>query len=145
MKVSTTNAPAAEIQAEALILTIPEGTGKPTSWDAVDAVVGGIVSEALAGPGFQGKRGQTLALSTPGNHCRELVLVGLGIPEEFDLEVWRRAVANGIAKARQRGSSKIAVPLPEIDGHDSEELSIAATEAAILTSYRYREFKDDGP
>ena len=55
MKVSTTNAPAAEIEAEALILAIPEDTGKPTSWDAVDAIVGGIVSEALAGPGFHVK------------------------------------------------------------------------------------------
>ncbi|SVA85565.1 uncharacterized protein METZ01_LOCUS138419, partial [marine metagenome] len=53
-----------------MILTIPDDTGKPTPWGAVDAVVGGIVSEALAGPGFQGKRGQTLALSTPGNRCR---------------------------------------------------------------------------
>ena len=141
MKVSTTNAPAAELEAEALILTIPEGTGKLTSWDAVDAIVGGIVSKTLAGPVFQGKRGQTLALSTPGNHCRELVLVGLGTPEELDLEVWRRAVANAISKARLRGSSKIAVPLPEIDGHDSVDLAIAAAEAAILTSYRYREFK----
>ena len=145
MKVSTTNAPAAEIEAEALILAIPEDTGKPTSWDAVDAIVGGIVSEALAGPGFQGKRGQTLALSTPGNHCRELVLVGLGMSGEIDLEVWRSAVANGITKACHRGNSKIAVPLPEIDGHDSGELAIAATEAAILTSYRYREFKAAPP
>lgn len=141
MKVSTTNAPAAEIETEALILAIPDDTGKPTPWDAVDAIVGGIVSEALAGPGFQGKRGQTLALSTPGNRCRELILVGLGTSAEIDLEAWRRAVANGTSKARQRGNSRIAVPLPEIDGHDFEELATAATEAAILTSYRYREFK----
>ncbi|MCH7825787.1 MAG: leucyl aminopeptidase [Acidobacteria bacterium] len=141
MKISTTNAPAAELESEALILAIPEDADKPTPWEAVDAAVGGIVSDALTGRGFEGKRGQTLSLSTPGGRSRELVLVGLGPSAEIDLEVWRRAVAAAATKARQRGNRKIAVPLPEIDGHDAGELAAAATEATILTSYRYREFK----
>lgn len=141
MNISTTNAPAAELETEALVLAIPENSDKPTPWDAVDAAVSGIVSETLAGRGFQGKRGQTIALSTPGTRCRELVLVGLGSPAEINLEVWRRAVANAVTKARQRGNSRIAVPVPEIDGYDPEELAAAATEATILASYRYRQFK----
>jgi len=141
MKISTTNAPAAELETEALILAIPEDADKPTPWEAVDAAVGGIVSDALAGHGFAGKRDQTLSLSTPGGRSREIVLVGLGPSAEVDLEVWRRAVATAATEARQRGNGKIAVPVPEINGHDAGELAAAATEAIILTSYRYREFK----
>ena len=141
MKITTTNAPAAELETEALILAFPEDADKPTPWEAVDAAVGGIVSAALAGRGFDGKRGQTLALSTPAGRSREIVLVGLGPAAEIDLEVWRRGVAAAATKARRRGNGKIAVPLPEIDGYDADALAAAATEAAILTSYRYREFK----
>ena len=141
MKISTTNAPAAELETEALILAIPQDADKPTPWEAVDAAVGGIVSNALIGRGFQGKRDQTLSLSTPGGRSRELVFVGLGPSAEIDLEVWRQAVAGAASEARRRGNRKIAVPLPEIDRHDPGELAAAATEATILTSYRYREFK----
>ena len=141
MKISTSNAPAGELDAEALILAIAEDADKPTPWEAVDAAVGGIVSEALAGRGFTGKRGETLALSTPAGRCREIILVGLGESTDIDLEAWRRAVANAATKARRRGSQAIALPLPEIDGHEPGELAAAATEAAVLTSYRYREFK----
>jgi len=141
MNVSTSNAPAAELDTDALILAIPADADKPTPWEAVDAAFGGVVSDALGGPGFHGKRNQVLALSVRGGRARELVLVGLGPSDDVDIETWRQAVASAANEARSRGNSRIAVPLPESSFADAAELAAATTEAVILASYRYHEFK----
>ncbi|MGD8816651.1 MAG: M17 family peptidase N-terminal domain-containing protein, partial [Acidobacteriota bacterium] len=78
MKVTISNAPATELESEALLLAFPEGSDKPTSFEALDAAYGGIITTALAGLGFNGKRNQALALSPSGGKARELLLVGLG-------------------------------------------------------------------
>ena len=142
MQISVTNVPTAEIEADALLLAIPEHAEKPTPWEAVDAAVGGAVSEAIAGPGFHGKRGQTLSLSTAASErLREVVLVGLGPSDEIDLEGWRRAVATGTQAARKRGNKSLAVPLAEVEGHSDAAVAAAAAEATLLASYRYQEYK----
>lgn len=145
MRVSTSNASAAELDTDSLILAIPADADKPTPWEAVDAAFGGVVSDALAGAGFQGKPNQVLTLSVRGGRARELVLVGLGPSDDLDLEVWRQAVATAANKARSRGNPRIAVPLPEGTFADAAALAAAATEAVALASYRYHEFKAPPP
>jgi len=145
MKVRTSNVPAAELDTDALVLAIPEDADKPTPWEAVDAAFGGIVSAALAGPGFHGKRNQTLALSVGAGRARELVLVGLGRSDEVNLEVWRQAVASAAAKAQRRGNQRIAVPIPESGAGEATEVAAATAEAVILAGYRYEEFKQPPP
>jgi leucyl aminopeptidase len=145
MNVSTSNAPAAELDTDALVLAIPEDADKPTPWEAVDAAFGGVVSEALSAPGFRGKRNEALTLSVRGGRARELVLVGLGPSDDLDVEVWRQAVATAANKARSRGNRRVAVPLPEGGFADAAELAAAATEAVVLGSYRYHEFKAPPP
>ncbi|MGD8328154.1 MAG: leucyl aminopeptidase [Acidobacteriota bacterium] len=141
MKVTISNAPATELESEALLLAFPEGSDKPTSFEALDAAYGGIITTALAGLGFNGKRNQALALSPSGGKARELLLVGLGPAADVDLEAWRQAVATGAAQAQARGNRHIAVPLPDGLDIDHEELAAAATEAIELALYRYQEFK----
>ncbi len=145
MNITTTKAPAAELETEALILAIPQGAEKPTPWEAVDAAFGGVVSAAIAGDGFHGKTGQTLALSATGGRAAELILVGLGRPADIDLESWRHAVAAAAATARARGNRRIGVPVPELSAADAPTLAAAATEAVVLGAYRYGEFKPAPP
>jgi len=141
MKITTTNTPAAEIDTDALVLAIPEDAEKPTPWEAVDAAVGGIVAGALAGPGFFGKCGTSLALSTTAGAAKEIVLVGLGKSADLDLEGWRQAVASGFKTARRRGNQRIAVPLPDIEGIETDALAAGGAEAAMLADYYYDEYK----
>ncbi len=145
MKISTTKAPAAELDTDALVLAIPEGAERPTPWEAVDAAYGNVVSKALAGAGFHGKHNQTHALTVGDGRASELILVGLGPSEHIDAEGWRQAVAAAVATARSRGNSRIGVPLPEVAGAGADELAAAAAEAVILGSYRYQEFKAPPP
>lgn len=145
MKVSTSNAPAAELDTDALLLAIPEGADTPAPWEAVDAAYGSAVSAALSGAGFHGKRNHVLSLTVRGDRAQELLLVGLGQSADIDLEGWRQAVATGARKARLRGNRRIAVPLPTDLGIEPAELAAAATEAVILSSYRYEEFKAPPP
>ena len=141
MKITTTKAPAAELETDALILALPEDAAKPAPWEAVDAALGGVIADALAGPGFRGKLSQALSLSVRADKIREVVLVGLGKAEERDLEGWRQAVATAAAEARARGNRRIAVPVPDSGGDDAASQAGAAAEAVILASYQYREFK----
>ena len=145
MKISATNVPAAELDTDALILAITEDADRPAPWEAVDAAVGGIVTHALSGSGFHGKRATSLALSTASGPAREIVLAGLGKPSDVDLEAWRQAVATGLKTARRRGNRRIAVPLPPIEGADVDAVATAGTEAAILANYRYEDFKPATP
>ena len=145
MKISTTNAPVAELDTDALILAIPEEAEKPTPWEAVDATFAGAISRALAGSGFHGKRNEALTLTVSGGRAAELILIGLGPAAAVDLETWRQAAATGAAKAQSRGNRRITVPLPEIAATDAAQLAAAAAEAVILAAYRYQEFKAPPP
>ncbi|MFQ5743441.1 MAG: leucyl aminopeptidase [Acidobacteriota bacterium] len=146
MKISITHAPAAEIEADAIILAVLEGAKTPSPWEALDAIVNGIIAGAIGTPLFNGKSGQTHTLPTFGKgRTRELVLVGLGPSGGVTAEGWRRAVADGCKEARARGASSVAISIPEIEGFRGPELAASCAEAAILASYRYQEYKQAGP
>jgi leucyl aminopeptidase len=145
MDVSTSNAPATELDTDALVLPIVEDSDKPTPYEAVDAAYGGVISDALSGPGFHGKRNQAFTLTVGKGRARELVLVGLGPGADVDLEAWRQAIATGAARAQARGNRRVAVPIPESKAGSHGELAAATVEAVLLSAYRYQEFKAPPP
>ena len=73
MKISTTNAPAAGLDTDALILAIPEDADKPTPWEAVDAVK---IGKAIAA---------SLSLDIDTGPTQDLFsYIGAGIANSFD-------------------------------------------------------------
>lgn len=146
MKISVTDVPAAELDAEALVLAFAEKTERAAPWEAVDAALDGRIREILDGPVFQGKGGQSYTLAAGlEDGPRELVLVGLGPAEDVELETWRRAVGRGCRQARERGARRVAVGVAGLDGLEGADTAAAAAEAALLASYRFQEYKDPAP
>jgi leucyl aminopeptidase len=143
MKISVSDVPAAQLDGEALILALPRDTEIPDAWQPIDKSFEGMISAALAAPGgFSAKGGQvrTLSLRDAGS-MRHVVLCGLGKPGKVNVESWRKAVGSGCAAAREHGAKTVGVPVPQIDGIDEATLAGACTEAALLSSYRFQEFK----
>jgi len=143
MKISVSDLPAAQLEAEALLLALPKDPSVPEEWRAIDDASGGMLSEAVSSPTFSGKTGQTLTLPLRNSGpARHVVLTGLGKAEEVDLERWRRAIGSACKAARARGAGTVAVPVPESANLVAAELAAACAEAALLATYRFQEYKE---
>ena len=144
MQIEISKASAADVQADALILLYAQGDQRTDPWQAVDEATQGVLGEALAGPAFSGKAGETLALPLYGRApFKELVLGGLGDPASVELEPWRRAIAKTTGLARSRGARSVAAGIPSEGSADPAGLATATVEGAVLANYHYTEFKTD--
>ena len=143
MKISVSDLPAAQLEAEALILALPKDAEIPGDWQPIDDASGGMISEAVSSPAFSGKNSQTLTLPLRNaGPARHVVLTGLGKAEDVDVERWRRAVGSGCTAARARGAKTLAVPVRGSTDIAASELAAACAEAALLASYRFQEYKE---
>ncbi len=143
MRISVSDLPVTQLEAEALIMVLSKDAGVPGLWQPLDDTEAGMISETLTSSAFSGKAGQTLTLPLrDAGPARYLVLAGLGKAEEVDVESWRRAVGSGFTAARSRGAKSVAVPVPESSDIAASEIAAASAEAALLASYRFQEYKE---
>ena len=85
MKISFADAAKADIVA----FIIDEGEGLPTAAAALDAASGGLLTEALSGARFDGKKDQQAVVVLPkGAEARRAVLIGGGKVKKRDARVW---------------------------------------------------------
>ncbi|WP_155369778.1 leucyl aminopeptidase [Catellatospora vulcania] len=120
--------------------------------DAADAPMGVLVAASgavpqalgvdrgdLAGAGFTGGIGQTLALPRPGGPA--LIAVGVGDPAELDADLLRDAAA---AYARAAGAAgRLVLALDGATGVPPETAGQAAVEGALLARYRFEVLKKE--
>ena len=85
---------------------------------------------------FTGKHGQTLFVRTPDGPATEILLVGLG--EEVDAEMLRRAAAIAARAMKPYASVATALHAVDIDGAVS-----AVVVGTVLGSYSFDEYKTD--
>ena len=85
---------------------------------------------------FTGKHGQTLFVRTPDGPATEVLLVGLG--EEVDAELLRRAAAIAARAMKPYASVATALHAVDIDGAVS-----AVVVGTVLGSYSFDEYKTD--
>ncbi len=143
LKISVVDGPLRELDVDAIVLAYPKGADSADPWGPLDEALAGALTEAVTGPAFRGGVGRTLGVPVRGNTTlHDLVLVGLGSPDELSLEAWRRAVGRGTRAARGRGARRVAVAIPGSGPADAEEMAAAAAEAAMLGAYRYTVFKE---
>lgn len=89
---------------------------------------------------FRGAERQLFLLHTAGKLApRRVLFVGLGKRENFTLETLRRAAGLAAKRLRDSGIERAAV---QISG-DVEDSLRAVVEAAILATYKFRQFKPD--
>ena len=96
--------------ADAIVVNLFEGVKSPGgATGAVDAALGGQITDLVAGGDFSGKLGETAVLYSRGTvPAARVVIVGLGKPDRFDLDAVGQASAAAVKAARERGARHVA-------------------------------------
>lgn len=130
---------------EALIIYLFEGGQLNGAAQALDSALGGVLSELISAGDMAGKAGQSAVLYPRGAvAARRVVAVGLGPADAFTADQARRAVAQGLQKARELKAATAATALPV--GHlDLTAAAEAAAEGALLGLYSYHGQKTKEP
>ena len=112
--------------------------------DLVDRALGGTLLDFMAEAGFEGRRGEALAVPTAGSlGAKAAVLVGVGDANTIDADALRRA---GAALARRASKvEKVATTLLDVapDSLDQGDAAQALAEGIALGSYQFLNYKSD--
>lgn len=87
---------------------------------------------------FSGERSSSFCLDDSSTGKRT-ILVGLGNPKDFNMEILRRSVNELTHLAEKRRIASISLPLMSFDCSNTNEI-VAITETAVMSSYRYIEY-----
>jgi leucyl aminopeptidase len=102
----------------------------------------GLLQEIVSETEFKGKSGESASLRSPSGPARKIVLVGLGKPEQWNLEGLRHCAAS-IARAAQKQKSKtLGVVLP-LWKNDAAYSTGAIVEGIELSMHQDNRFKSE--
>ncbi|MHB9036727.1 MAG: leucyl aminopeptidase [Armatimonadota bacterium] len=137
-----------EVDCDATIVNLFEGVRTPGGGTgAVDKALGGAISEVIGDEGFEGRLGDTLVLRTLGRiPAKNVVVVGLGKREEFNLLRVMRASARAARKCRELRAKNVMSILhgAGIGGLRAEDCAHGVTLGTILGTYEYTQLKTQG-
>jgi leucyl aminopeptidase len=135
-----------EAEVDTIIVYIFEGYETNGDADeAIDKALNGAIRDLIFSGDMSGKAGEVGVLYPRGAiPARRVVIVGLGKPDNMDLECIRKAAATGIKRARELNGSHVASIVP--GGKNSaiplSEAAQATAEGALLALYRYDALKN---
>jgi len=127
--------------ADAIIVNLFEGVEPGGATKAVDQALDGAIGELIEGGDFSGQAGQIAVLYPRGAiPAQRVILVGLGLREEFNVDVVRRTAARAIQQARDLKAGRTATILhgAGAGGLPIKEAAQAITEGSLLGLYDYR-------
>src|SRR5688500_859339 len=110
----------------------------------LDEALKGLLSRRAATEEFSGKKDSVLAADTPSSFgSPRVMLYGLGKPEQFTTEVFRRALAKAVNHAESARASRVSIVVPEQSGIPLAALVRAGAEGALLGAYRFMKYKSE--
>lgn len=147
MQVSVTNGSIQDSTADTIIVNLFEGVSSPGgATGAVDAALGGAISDLISGGDLTGKAGEVAVLYPRGAIAvRRVLVVGLGSSSSFDLEGVRRAAAAAIKRAADLNARQVAsiVHGVGIAGLSADAAAQATVEGSLLALYRFDGWKKE--
>lgn len=133
---------------KAIIVNLFEGVTRPGgATGAVDKAMGGAISALIRNGEFKGKRGEIALLHSLGKvRSPRVIVAGLGKQEDFNVNVIRDLMGAALRRARAAKATSVATILHGggIAGLDPEACAQAIAEGAVLGTYRFRKYKNDG-
>ncbi|NBX03774.1 MAG: hypothetical protein EBR02_06930 [Alphaproteobacteria bacterium] len=144
MKIQFTELSSLKSKPDAVIV-LPVGDDKKLSayGAALDKQAGGLISKAVAGGKFAGKRGQTLSLAMPtGVKAARVILVGTGAAKSLDVFAWEAIGGSTIPAIVATGAQSATFALEDIKGAAAATANAAARIAhgADLRAYRFDKY-----
>lgn len=138
-----------QVPCDVLTVNLFEGVTQPGgATGAVDAALGGWISDLIAQDGFKGKANAVLELPTFGKiPAKRVLAVGLGDRDSFTAERIRQASAAAIKRAKSLRATTVATLLhgAGIAGLPAAECAQAVVEGALLGAYDFRKYKSPSP
>ncbi len=127
------------------IIPLFEGAQLPESVQAIDTLIGGFISEAIALKDFEGKSGQSIVLLTGKKSVTRIVLVGLGKEADVTIRTYKQAIGTGMSIAQTK---KVSAPSIELlvslqKKWGSDRLAQETVIAAEIAAYAFEEHKDE--
>jgi leucyl aminopeptidase len=128
------------------LLAVPVSSGRMlgSGAAAVDDAIDGALADFMEEAGFDGKRGEVLAVPTNGRlDARAALLVGIGDSDAFDLPALRRA--GGLLARRASKVATLATTMLDAvpDSIDRAAAAQALAEGIALGSYQFLRYKSD--
>ena len=131
-----------EESCDALVLFVLEKGNALESFRNVDKKLKNKLSNLLKEEHFQPRLGESLVFHTNGEmNAARIVLTGLGDPEKWNRDVFRRAAAAATLAARNAACSRVSYALPARPGVNKNHLVQSIIEGALLSTYRFLKFK----
>ncbi|MCE5324605.1 leucyl aminopeptidase [bacterium] len=134
-------------QSDVVIVNLFEGVKYPGGGTgAVDAAMGGVISNTIMDEEFDGSLGETLVIRTFGAiPAKYVIVVGLGKSTDFDLLSAMRASARAARKCRELRAKTVSSILhgAGIGGLPVEDCARAVTLGAMLGTYEYTDLKTE--
>ncbi len=134
-----------EAAADAIVVNLFDGVTAPAGGTgAVDAALGGALSELIADKEITGKQGEIALLHTLGRiPAKRVVIVGLGKREKFSLDTVREISGDTARYLRRIGVRKAAAIThgAGIGGLEPQEAAQAMAEGFVLGLYEFNRYR----
>ncbi len=144
MKIEIKKGKPAEYPAQALVLTRFEDGQTPAGAPRLlGATIGALIDDVIKNGDFQGKLYQIALLYTRDPvPAKRVILAGLGLKKDFDIEKLRGAYAGAARQARALGLKEITLFLDVHEiGQAIRQMTEAALEGTILGLYQFTPYK----
>ena len=138
LKIETNNIET--IKTEGLIFFVYEKEKPNEELAQIDKVLGGVISDVIRKGYFNGEKKEIRSIHTHGKVTSEqIILVGLGKKEPFDLENMRQCLALSLLFARENLLKKVTIVLPPANLNIIQDLGTVAIMSLYspVSSYKY--------
>jgi leucyl aminopeptidase len=147
MKIKIECSSVIECKCDVLIVNEFEGVKHPGgATGAVDKALGGEISKLLSSGVINGKLGSTYPIQTYGKiKADEVICLGLGRREDFDLDKVRIVSDAAIKAAKKCRAKRIATIIhgAGIGGLDPAKAAQAVVEGSLLGEYKFKGYKTE--
>jgi len=133
MDLRVVSAAARDVDADWLIVGVPEGGEWPNELIALDDALLEQLSRLREAGDLTGKLAELLTIpDTPTLKSRRLLLVGLGSPSELSVAHWERATMTAVRQVSSKKELRIAVCVPEVLGLLLRDRAVEVLAAALI-------------
>ncbi len=133
---------------DVLIVNLFQGVKTPGGGTgAVDKALGGVISEIIRDEEFEGRIGETIVIRGCGAiPAKNVLVVGLGKREEFDIHRIMQAAGSAGRKCREMRAKSVASILhgAGIGGLDAFNCAKAVVLGTFLGTYEFTRLKTQG-
>ncbi|MDQ6781734.1 MAG: leucyl aminopeptidase [Candidatus Eremiobacteraeota bacterium] len=148
MKVQVRAERPSQVKADALALGVFSDGDPSSSFRAVDAMTGGVLSDMRKSGELRGRECEVhvIPAAKKSSGVRRIIVVGLGSRGAFHPSSYAKLSGLAVRSAGQRKLSRLAVVLPDVVAFDPSDVAENAAEGAVMATFDpapYRTVKTD--